>query len=146
MQWDGEGSIYKISSNQILFQGVMEGIMYVESEEGELDGAFAKCPVSQKINPETMESFASGYCEISVAPDDVIYSEFECMGKAGDCKGKFRLVEGIGRFAGITGGSDLRIRSVLGALVIGMGSGSVVRSGKGIALLPNLKVINPSNN
>ena len=53
------------------------------------------------------------------------------------------MVEGLGRFEGIQGGSDLRIRSVLGFLMEGMASGSTIRSGEGIALLPNLKVIIP---
>ncbi len=140
MHWEGQGSIHAIGKNQMLFQGVMEGIIYVENEKGDLDGAFAECPITQKINSETGESTATGYCQITVAADDVIYAELDCKGVAGDCKGYFRLVEGLGRFKGIEGGSDLRIRSILGQLVAGMASGSILRSGEGIALLPNLKI------
>ena len=78
MHWEGEGSIHTIGRNQILFQGVMRGIIYVENEKGDLDGAFAVCPVSQKIDPETGESTATGNCEISVSSEDVIYAEFDC--------------------------------------------------------------------
>ena len=92
---------------------------------------------------ETGEAVATGYCEISISPEDVVYAELDCKGVVGDCKGQFRLIEGHGRFKGIKGGSDLRIRSVLGALVKGMASGSVVKSGQGIALLPNLKFTTP---
>ena len=143
MHWGGQGSIHTIGKNQLLFQGVMQGILYVENEKGDLDGAFAQCPISQKINQETGESSATGYCEITVASDDVVYAELDCRGVVGDCKGHFRMVEGLGRFEGIQGGSDLRIRSVLGFLVKGMASGSTIRSAEGIALLPNLKVIIP---
>lgn len=107
-----------------MFQGVMKGILYVENEKGDLDGAFAVCPVSQRINPETGESTATGNCEITVSSEDVVYAELDCKGMAGDCRGEFRLVEGLGRFEGISGGS-------------------IVRTGQGIALLPNLKVITP---
>ncbi|HIG43734.1 MAG: hypothetical protein ABGY96_20670 [bacterium] len=143
MQWDGDGTVYSIGTNQMLFLGSMDGILYVENEKGDIDGAFVECPISQKINLETGEAVATGYCQISVSPGDVVYAELDCKGVVGDCKGYFRLVEGVGNFEGIKGGSDLRIRSVLGALVKGMASGSVVRSGQGIALLPNLKFTTP---
>ena len=84
---------------------------------------------------------ASKSCEITVSPDDVVYAEFDCKGVIGDCKGEFRLTEGYGRFEGVRGGSDIRIRSVVGTLMKGMASGSIVRAGQGIAILPNLKVI-----
>ena len=143
MNWEAEGTIHSIGTNQMLFLGVMEGILYVETEKGDLDGAFIECPVSQRVNPETGESTASGHCQITVGSEDVVYAEFDCKGKIGDCKGQFRLVEGIGRFEGVSGGSDIRIRSILGVLFKGMASGSLIRSGEGIALLPNLKVIIP---
>lgn len=143
IQWDGEGKVHKISSNTILFLGAMEGIFYVENEKGEIDGAFVECPISQKINQQTGEAIATGYCQITVSTNDVIYAELDCKGMVGDCKGQFRLTGGLGRFEGIKGESDLRIRSVLGVLIKGMASGSIVRSGQGIALLPNLKFTTP---
>jgi hypothetical protein len=143
MQWEGEGTVHVIGVNQVLFLGAFNGILYVENEQGELDGAFVNCPGTQHIKTESNESFGAGYCEITVSSTDVVYAEWDCTGKVGDCKGSFRLTSGLGRFEGIKGGSDFRIRSVLGALVKGLGSGSVVRAGKGIALLPNLKVIIP---
>jgi hypothetical protein len=143
MNWEAEGTIHSIGTNQMLFLGVMEGILYVETEKGDLDGAFIECPVSQKVNPESGESTATGHCQITVGSEDVVYAEFDCEGIIGDCKGQFRLVEGSGRFKGVSGGSDIRIRSILGVLVKGMASGSLIRSGEGIALLPNLKVIVP---
>ena len=143
MQWEGDGTVYSIGANQMLFLGSMDGILYVENEKGDIDGAFVECPISQKINLDSGEAVATGYCQISVSPGDVVYAELDCKGVVGDCKGEFRLVEGLGRFEGIKGGSDLRIRSVLGALVAGMASGSIVRSGQGIAILPNLKFTTP---
>ena len=139
MQWEGEGNVHSIGSNMMLFLGTMDGILYVENEKGEIDGAFVECPISQKINLKTGEATATGYCQITVSPEDVIFAELDCKGIIGDCSGQFRLVEGLGRFKGIRGGSDLRIRSVLGVLLKGMANGSVVKSGQGIALLPNLK-------
>lgn len=143
MHWEGEGKVHTISSDMILFQGDMQGILYVENEKGAIDGAFVECVISQKINLKTEEANSTGYCQITISAEDVVYAELDCKGIVGDCRGQFRLFEGLGRYEGIKGGSDLRIRSVLGVLVKGMASGSVVRSGQGIALLPNLKFTIP---
>jgi len=139
MQWEGEGYVYKINPEEMIFQGFFEGILYFETAAGDIDGAFATCPVSQTINLEAGSTVAKGHCEITIATDDIIYSEWNCTGKLGDCRGEFKLVSGLGRFSGITGQSDFRIRSIMGELLIGAGSGTLARVGKGIALLPNLK-------
>ena len=34
MHWEGEGSVHAVGVNEVLFQGVMEGIIYVETENG----------------------------------------------------------------------------------------------------------------
>jgi hypothetical protein len=84
MHWEGEGTVHTIGKDEILFQGVLDGILYVETETGELDGAFVTCPVSQKVDVETDEAVASGSCEITVSSDDVVYAEFDCKGVTGD--------------------------------------------------------------
>jgi hypothetical protein len=139
MTWEGEGSIHRISPKELIFQGAFEGVIYFETATGELDGAFATCPASQRINLELGTSSGSGQCEITISTDDVVYAEWDCEGKPGDCKGKFNLVSGLGRFAGITGQSDFRIRSIMGQLIGDAGNGTIQRIGQGIALLPNLK-------
>jgi hypothetical protein len=140
MQWEGEGAVYNIGPSEIIFLGAFEGIMYFEGKNGALDGAFVTCPSSQRLNLEQATTSAKGFCEITVSSDDVAYAEWTCEGIPGDCKGKFNLVSGHGRYEGISGSSDFRIRSIMGELVSGMGNGSVMKVGKGIALLPNLVV------
>lgn len=138
MTWEGEGSIHRISPQEVIFQGAFEGVIYFETATGELDGAFATCPASQKINLELGTSSGTGQCEITISTDDVVYAEWHCEGKPGDCKGKFNLVSGLGRYAGITGQSDFRIRSIMGQLIGDAGNGTIQRIAQGIALLPNL--------
>jgi hypothetical protein len=138
MPWDGEGTIYTIGANTLLFMGAFEGIMYVEKEEGELDAAFAKCPATQHINIKDKSTKASGYCQITISPEDSVFAEWSCTGKVGSCTGTFKLTGGTGKYEGVTGSSDLVVRSVLSTLVGGMGDGSVVRAASGIAVLPNL--------
>jgi len=52
MHWEGTGEIHTIGLNQKLFQGVMEGILYIETEKGDLDGAFAtryQCNLAERL-------------------------------------------------------------------------------------------------
>lgn len=44
--WEVEGKVHTISSDMILFQGDMQGILYVENEKGAIDGAFVECVVT----------------------------------------------------------------------------------------------------
>lgn len=138
MPWDGEGTIHSIDVDKVLFMGALEGIMYVESATGELDAAFANCPTNQYINVKTRKTEASGYCNIAISGDDTVFAEWSCSGEIGVCKGTFTLNGGTGKYKGVTGSSELVIRSVLSSLVAGMSSGSVVRAASGLAVLPKL--------
>jgi len=117
MPWDGEGTVYTIGVDQLLFMGEFEGIMYVEKTGGELDAAYATCPASQHIDIKKKQSKAEGYCTITVSSEDVVFAEWDCQGKVGACEGKLSLTGGTGRFAGVTGSSEMIVRSVLNTLV-----------------------------
>lgn len=138
MPWSGEGSIHSISPERVLFMGEFEGVMYVEKADGELDAAFASCPATQYIDTGSKKTEAKGHCNIAVSGEDTVFAEWTCEGKLGACNGKFTLTGGTGKFKGVTGSSDLTIRSVLSTVVAGMSSGSVVRSTSGLAILPKL--------
>ena len=138
MPWDGEGSVYTIGTDKLLFMGEFEGIMYVETSAGELDAAYANCPASQHIDMKGKQSSATGYCTITISSEEVVFAEWNCKGKVGVCEGTFNLTGGTGKYAGVTGSSEILVRSVLNTLVVGMGSGDAVRAATGLAILPNL--------
>ena len=138
MPWDGEGSVYTIGIDKLLFMGELEGIMYVETSAGELDAAYANCPASQHIDMKGKQSSATGYCTITISSEEVVFAEWSCKGKVGACEGTFNLTGGTGKYAGVTGSSEILVRSVLNTLVVGMGSGDAVRAATGLAILPNL--------
>jgi len=48
-----------------------------------------------------------------------------------------------GKFAGITGEGELRVRSPIHALAGGLGSGSLIRVAAGIAIIKDLKFSTP---
>ena len=137
--WEGEGRVFQVEPNTMLFLGAFEGIMYAETSEGDLDEAFVMCPLSQTMDTRSGATSGSGYCAITVTGADTVYAEWTCAGLVGGCQGDFTLTGGTGRFQGITGSSELLVRSPLQALVADMASGSALRVASGLALLPKLR-------
>ncbi len=137
--WEAEGQVFQVDTHTMLFLGAMEGIMYIESSRGEMHEAFVQCPIMQKLDLETGATEVTGRCEISASPVDVLYAELSCKGEIGDCKGEFTLIDGEGRFAGISGTGELRVRSPIQGLIAGLGSGAILRVGSGLAIVKDLK-------
>lgn len=138
MPWEGEGSVYQIGPDTMLFLGAYEGIIYAETSEGKLDEGFVRCPGSQKINIKSGKTEGEGYCMITPSAGDVVYATWSCQGEIGGCRGDFKLSGGTGQYEGVTGSSKLLVRSAINTLVVGMSSGSVIREATGIAVLPEL--------
>jgi hypothetical protein len=141
--WEGKGRVFQIDSRRVQFLGALKGIMYVENSKGEMHEGFVQCPIMQMIDVETGMSEATGHCEITAGPDDVVYAQIACKGQVGDCAGKFILIDGEGKFAGISGEGELRVRSPLHALATDLGSGATVRVASGLAIIRDLKFSTP---
>ena len=137
--WDAEGEVYNVGPNTVLFLGSMQGIIYVESSKGEMHEGFVLCPVLQTIDLTTGATDASAHCEITASPESVLYARMTCKGEPGSCVGEFTLVDGEGKFAGVSGSGKLRVRSPIRALVTDLASGSVLRVGSGLAIINDLK-------
>jgi hypothetical protein len=138
MSWNAEGDIYVVSSDELQFQGAIEGIFYVEKASGKLNAAFGLCPVVYIANTKEKTISGSGRCEIIGDKGDSIFAEYSCSGQAGFCKGKFNITGGTGSLTGAKGSSELIMRSVINALVYGLGSGSHLVVKNGILILPKL--------
>ncbi|MGI9260775.1 MAG: hypothetical protein ACR2QR_01995 [Woeseiaceae bacterium] len=137
--WDAEGRVFQVDTGTMMFLGAMHGVMYVQSSRGEIHEAFVMCPVTQKLDIESGDTEASAHCEITASADDVAYAELSCDGKVGDCTGTFTLVDGEGRFAGISGSGSLRVRSPLNALMSGVAAGADIRVGSGLLVIEDLE-------
>jgi len=137
--WEAEGRVFQVDTSTMMFLGAFIGVMYIESSQGEMHEAFVMCPIMQKLDLETGATEATGRCEISASPVDVLYAELSCKGKIGDCKGEFTLIDGEGKFAGITGAGELRVRSPIQGLIADLGSGAILRIGSGLAIVNDLK-------
>jgi hypothetical protein len=142
--FEGDGTVYQIGPETMLFLGDFEGIIYAETAEGKLDEGFVRCPGSQTIDMKTGKTSGEGYCMITPSAGDVVYATWSCRGEVGGCKGNFELSAGTGQYRGIKGSSGLVVRSALNTLVVGMSSGSAVREVTGIAILPELSYSIPA--
>ena len=138
MSWDGQGTVYVVGEDELLFQGAMAGVFYVEKASGKLNAAFGLCPVEFTANKKDKTTSGFGQCEIVGEKGDSVFTEFSCSGKAGFCKGTFTITSGTGSLKGAEGASEMVIRSTVSALVLGLGSGSEIAIKNGIMTLPKL--------
>ena len=142
--WEAQGRVFRVGPDTLQFLGTFEGIMYIESGEGNLDAAVFTCPATQEINTTDGKTKAHGRCMITGTEGaDSVFADFTCAGIIGGCKGRFLLTGGTGKFAGIKGSSDMVVRSALGGMAVDVKSGSVIQAAQGLAIWPNLKYTLP---
>lgn len=141
--WEAEGRVFQVDTKTMMFVGAVKGVMYIASSSGEMHEAFVMCPIIQKLVLETGKTEAVAHCEISASPDDVAYAELSCSGEVGSCQGTFTLIDGQGKFAGISGKGTLRVRSPMRALIVDMAAGAVLRVGSGLMVVKDLNYLIP---
>lgn len=138
--WESEGTVYQIAVDQILFQGRAQGIMYIDTGKGALDGAVFVCPSTNRIDLKNETSEVKGHCLITGGEEgELVFAEFECKGEVGRCDGKLEFTGGTGQFEGITGSGKMQVRTTLVGLAADMTSGEVLRDAAGLAVWPELK-------
>jgi len=138
--WQGQGQIFPVDIGKLRFLGALEGIMYVESAEGDMNEAFVRCPIVQDIDAADQSTSATGNCEIIVSPEDTVFAEINCEGIAGRCSGVFKLTGGTGRFAGVSGSGQMTVRSPIHALAANLTEGTLIHAAAGILQIPKLAV------
>ena len=137
--WEANGQLFQVAVDKLQFIGTFEGIMYIEHGEGLLDAALFTCPSTQITEVLSNQSKAHGYCTIESPSGDYIYAEYTCDGEPGACTGTFTLTGGTGKLTGITGSSDLIVRTALSGTAIDQESGGTVSAAKGLAIWPEMR-------
>ncbi len=143
--WEANGHIYQVAVDKLQFIGTFEGIMYIENGDGLLDTALFICPSTQIMHILNNEMQSHGYCTIESPTGDYVYSEFNCNGQPGSCKGTFTLTGGTGKLAGITGESAMIVRTALSGTSTDESGGGTVSAAKGLAMWPELHFEVPGN-
>jgi hypothetical protein len=137
--WEANGQIFQVAVDKLQFIGTFEGIMYIEHGEGLLDAALFTCPSTQITEVLTNQTKAHGYCTIESPSGDYIYAEYTCEGEPGACAGTFTLTGGTGKLTGITGESDLIVRTALSGTTVDQQGGGTVSAAKGLAIWPEMR-------
>ena len=138
--WQGQGQIFPVDIGKLRFLGALEGIMYVETAQGDMNEAFVRCPVVQDIDAADGSTSVTGNCEIVVSPEDTVFAQITCEGVAGLCSGVFRLTGGTGRFTGVSGSGQMTVRSPIHALAANLTDGTLIHAAAGILQIPKLTV------
>ncbi|TDQ82987.1 hypothetical protein A8950_1269 [Dongia mobilis] len=136
--WQGRGQVFETAENRATFVGSFSGVVYVESEKGPLDAGFMICPAIVDIDLRDGTQQAKGRCTIVAKDASRAYADINCTGvHLVGCDGEFTFTGGTERFAGITGGGPVTIRSSLHEIPAGAGN-VVQESAGGIIVWPAL--------
>jgi hypothetical protein len=110
----GQGFFFEIGERRALVMGALQGTLYVESGADALDGTWMVCPSSFTIDPLAQSFEAEGYCTIARGEEHKIYGRWTCAGVlTKGCRGRFTITGGTGRFASVSGESEIFMRTHL---------------------------------
>jgi hypothetical protein len=128
--WQGRGQIYETGPTRATFVGSFAGMIFVETEKGPLDAGFMICPAILDVDLTSGKQEARGRCTITAKDGARAYGEVSCKGvHLVGCDGDFAFTGGTERFAGITGGGPVTIRS--GLQEFALGAGNIVQESAG---------------
>lgn len=128
--WQGRGQIYETGPTRATFVGSFSGMIFVETEKGPLDAGFMICPAILDVDLTSGKQEAKGRCTITAKDGARAYAEVSCKGvHLVGCDGDFAFTGGTERFAGITGGGPVTIRS--GLQEFALGAGNIVQESAG---------------
>ena len=136
--WQGEGTAVRVGDKEALMNGVVEGVMFIEDNKGDLHMAKMICPVSMSMQPDGAQT-GQGGCMLISQDGDQVFSKWTCKGEyLKGCAGQFTLNGGTGKFKGITGGGAFGLRGTMQETMPG-GPGVVTQTVIGLAVWPELK-------
>ena len=142
--WEGSGQIFATGPETRMLLGSFSGILYVEKGKGTLDAAIMLCPAIQRLAWTQGKMEANGHCVISRSDKDLVYADWKCEGRPGECTGEMKITGGAGKFEGITAGGKMLIRAALVETALNLRDGDIVRNAVGLAVWPELKYVIPA--
>ncbi len=110
--WQGQGHTFQTGPHEATFVGSLIGPMYVETEKGPVKSGLMTCPAILEIGLEDGKQQGQGRCTITDKDGAQMYAEIACTGVyLVGCDGDLKLTGGTRRFAGISGGGKVIVRS-----------------------------------
>jgi hypothetical protein len=136
--WQGRGQMFTTGEFRSTFVGSFTGMVYIETEKGPLDAGFMICPAVVDVDTRDGSQEVKGRCTIVAKDSSRAFADIACKGvHLVGCDGTFTFTGGTDRFAGITGGGPVTVRSALGDTASGPGN-VVEESASGIIIWPKL--------
>jgi hypothetical protein len=138
--WEGRGDFIQTGDKQQTFTGALVGVIYVLTDHGPTPSGSMICPVAVEVNQVDSSQTAKGHCTITAEDGSRIYSDLACTGfQLVGCAGDMKLTGGSGRFAGISGGGKVVIRSGSRTVVAGKSDVATPTQGTGTAYWESLE-------
>jgi len=110
--WHTDAKLTSADGGTHVFDGKVDGPFYVDTEKGPVNSGSISCQAKLTIKDADKTQEGTGDCTITVKDGATTRASLTCHGvfQVG-CSGKLKLIDGTGRFKGITGGGDVVIRS-----------------------------------
>jgi len=110
--WHTDAKLMPGEAGMHVFDGKVDGPFYVETEKGPVNSGSISCQAKLTIKDADKTQEGTADCLITVKDGATTRANLSCHGifQVG-CSGKLTLVEGSGRFKGITGSGEFVVRS-----------------------------------
>ncbi len=138
--WQARGHMFKMGENIGMFVGALQGPFFIETPEGPVGAGTIICPGILKVNLEDGSQTGEGGCMITGEKGAQVFAEWTCSGyHLIGCKGEFTWDGGTGRFAGVTGGGPIVVRTTIREVAVQANGNSAVEAAIGIAFWKGLR-------
>ena len=136
--WQGRGQAFQTGPDQLTFVGSFSGMLYVDTDQGPQDAGLMVCPAMIKVSISDGSQIGEGHCAIAEKDGDRVYADLACKGvHLVGCQGALTLTAGTGRFAGISGGGHVSLRSGLHDIAVLPGN-TIEENAAGILVIRDL--------
>ena|SRR5437773_4887446 len=110
--WQGQGYTYSTGVQQGTFLGTFAGTVYVLTDQGPQLSGDLVCPAVITFDLTDKGQTGKARCTITGKDGAQVFGELSCTGfQMVGCDGDYKITGGTGRFAGITGGGHVSVRS-----------------------------------
>jgi hypothetical protein len=110
--WQAQGMTYPTGVQQGTFLGTFTGTVYVLSDQGPQLSGDLVCPAVITFDHADKGQAGRARCTITSRDGSAVFGELSCTGfQLVGCDGDYKITGGTGRFAGITGGGHVSVRS-----------------------------------
>lgn len=113
----GKGTGFKVADKLSTFVGTLDGTFFIDGPEGPMRAGTIVCSAALDMKTEDRSYTGSGRCLITGEEGGEVFAQYTCEGYfLVGCSGAFTLTGGTERFAGITGGGPVTMRTSVGKL------------------------------